>query len=567
MAYGSETRKNIARINEESSRTTADWSPDAFTLPFPERFLSMIGNYFDLPSDPWQQKAAVSELIMNGAKERGIRFSRTTLGEWLAGGRDPSVSGSDQKTRENIYRVCAALDFDMELTQELFEKVFFTRAYFPKDLQELAWYYFARRDYELGEPGAGWYAKGLRVTELLQPDTEEKPITETSMILRNAEVLEEAEFVRFLSRSGASFTKENRNRAARDRIRLLALECCEICDIGRASELREIPWDTLINRIIGYNQRGLNSAGPVSGMKNLPAQLTTNFPTGQILKNICNGDETGFDRICKMLCLLMFRRFFFRRTGDVNGFLRFANLQLDEMGFPELYPGQPYCGMLLFCAAQKDPNRALREFICRAAETESEQSLLDRIRRVFPSEDAETEKQLLLACGKELFTVDLLCALQSKKPLNVPDLLRIWDGETDGELAAEQTRQYLLDETVPEEEDRALLRAFSLFPPAGITEELFGRLFTDPQKRRAEDLAERGWVRHADGLWRMDFRIRGLVFDQDWFPRGDNCRAFAEQFLALWDCEEVSRDALRGLAKKLRTLNRLDPLLLQRMEE
>ena len=215
MEYGLNTKQFLGLLNSgEVLQKAGGWTPDAFTLPFPERLAAMVSEYYDLPSEPFHQKTALYDLIRAGAEQHGTSFSRTTLNQWLNGKRDPSVSSSDQATRENIYRLSAALDFDLELTVELFEKVFFSRAFFPKDLQELTWFYFARRDYVQNISGAAWYQEGLQMFNRLRtsPETvQEAPITETTLLLSQAELLSELEFLHFLQRHRSTFSKENRN--------------------------------------------------------------------------------------------------------------------------------------------------------------------------------------------------------------------------------------------------------------------------------------------------------------------------------------------------------------------
>ena len=526
MAYGPLTKGHLSCLSRgEIYSEAGEWRPDAYTLPFPERLAEFIESYFDLlPADASARKTAITELINSGAAARGVKLARNTLNEWLTGKRDPSVSSSDSQTRDNIYRLCAALDLDLELTQELFEKVFFTRAFNLKVLKELAFYFFARRDLLAGTEGCRWYATGLKVWEeventVLPSDYEaQQPIRDTVLLEDRTAVMNESEFLQFLSTHPETFFRENQYVRSRDRIREYARKACLMTRELSHVINGEIPYEPLINSILGYSQRGVSGAtGTVSSLKSLPAQLTTNFPTGQILRKICIGDACSYDQIYKMFSLLLFYCFHAnsvsrsteQRFGD---FLRFANLSLERDGCTELYPRQPYGGLLLFCAAQDDPLAALREFIETAVSEESEAVLLEKTEQV-PGMKPDAALALIRSLERDPFLVELTAGTLCRNSCSLdPDRL-IRSRHYDDPVG--ETIQTLYTHAGFSGDEKRILECCSILPPDGVSGLLFRLLFPEKDRLIAQELEKCCWLKYTKEVWSMHYQIRKVIIDQE----------------------------------------------------
>ena len=536
MSYGPLTEGHIGRLSRgEIYSEAGEWRPDAYTLPFPERLAEFYESYFDvLPVEPVSRKTALAAAINKGAADHHVKISRSTLNEWLSGGRDPSVSSSDEQTRENIYRLCAAFDLDMELTEELFEKVFFTRAFDLKAMKEFAFFFFARKDFKDGVEGCRWYQTGEKVWEdvsgMTRADTSdaEQPVRNTVLLADRTEAMNEVEFLRFLSSHPHTFVKENRFARARERIREyagkawqmtpeLASESGQRIGRGRSREA-DIPYEPLINNILGYAQRStVSAAGMISSLKSLPPQLIANFPTGQILRKICIGDVCSYDQIYKMFCLLLFYCYHVKLPASMNReqrfkeFLRFANLSLEQEGCTELYPRQPYGGLLLFCAAQEDPIAALQEFIETAVAEESETVLLERMKQV-PGLRPDTCLALIRCLDRDPFLTELTAGTLSRETctLKAETLIHAkYYDDRPGEII-----QMLYSGAGFSPEEKSVLECGTLLPPDGISDELFCLLFSGHDRETARKLVANGWLNCAKNRWSMNFRVRRVLSGQ-----------------------------------------------------
>ncbi len=544
MAYGPLTSRHIGAISRREIYSEAGaWRPDSFTLPFPERLYEFAETYFDvLPADTTQRKSALTALINSGAAEHGVKLARSTLNEWLSGERDPSVSSSDSQTRENIYRLCAALDLDMDLTEELFEKVFFTRAFDLKDLKELAFFYFARRDCADGVEGCRWYDAGAEVWEnvgksILPGKNEAEPAIRNTVVLADrTALLNEQEFLQFLMGHRNTFRRENRFARARERISEYARAISRMMpEPAQERAEGEIPYDALISHILGYSQRsGTEAVGAISSLKSLPPQLTTNFPTGQILRRICIGESCSYDQIWKMFSLLLFYRYHANaraaadRERRFKDFLRFANLSLEHEGCAELYPRQPYGGLLLFCAAQEDPVSALREFIQTAVAEESEAVLLRQMQETCGL--SEKRCRALIRCAeRDPFLVNLIAETLNRDSCAMdPDIL------TDTEYYEDRSGeiiQLLYSGAGFTAEEKQVLECCALLPADGIPEELLRRLFSPREFAAAQALLGCGWLNCRKAQWSMDHRVRTVIAGQE--VCGSSARKFLDMAAGL----------------------------------
>ena len=566
MAYGPLTKSHLGSISRsEAFAQAGEWRPDMYTLPFPERLAEFIESYFEpLPMDEAGRKAALTARIQRGAAEHGVTIARNTLNEWLKGGRDPSVSSSDTQTRENIYRLCAALDLDMELTEELFEKVFFSRAFDLKVLREFAFFFFARRDYQSGVEGCRWYATGEQVWEdvgkaILPEETEpEQPIQNTVLLADRTAVMNDREFLRFLSTHQETFLRENRFSRARERIRDYARRACRMtpelaAETAGKTGGEDIPYEPLLNRILGFSQRGTSEASAtVSSLKSLPPQLKTNFPTGQILRKICIGDACSYDQVYKMFCLLLFYCYHVkpapgigreRRFGD---FLRFANQSLEKEGCTELYPRQPFGGLLLFCAAQEDPLVALREFLETAIAEESEAVLMEGMRAVPGISDGQ-RLGLIRCTERDPFLVKLIAGTLGREACVLrPEKLTASHYYDD---RPSEIIQLLYSGAGFSGDEKRVLECFTLLPTEGVKEELFRLLFPEEDRAAARELVRCGWLNQEKGSWSMRHPVRRVVAEQE--VAGKEARRFLETASALPQeaLTEGSRAALNKIQK------------------
>ena len=120
----------------------------------------------------------------------------------------------------------------------------------------------------------------------------------------------------------------------------------------------------------------------------------------------------------------------------------------------------------------------------------------------------------------------------------------------------ENLMQFLYENANFSEQEKSLLRAFSLLPPSGISDGLFDLIFCKDEPSLVKRLQECSWVNHAKSEWSMDYRIRSILNDQLDFPNRENCKAFIQAVteLQLKECSDKEKKQLDQLKKRIKKL-------------
>ena len=106
-------------------------------------------------------------------------------------------------------------------------------------------------------------------------------------------------------------------------------------------------------------------------LNKLHAAVQDSFPDRQGMTLILQGKHISYERVRKWLILLLFYTWWVKKAlachnylaeeNDSNRFLAFANQALTETGYPELYIGNPYDWIFMYCAKDAEPLPLFRE--------------------------------------------------------------------------------------------------------------------------------------------------------------------------------------------------------------
>ena len=75
---------------------------------------------------------ALASFVFEKCKSANVNISRQTLVNWLTKGLPANTAGG----RENVYRLCFALEMDAQQTREFFLKAYLERPYNYKNIHE-----------------------------------------------------------------------------------------------------------------------------------------------------------------------------------------------------------------------------------------------------------------------------------------------------------------------------------------------------------------------------------------------------------------------------------------------
>ncbi len=328
-------------------------------------------------------KATKEELIdflNNRCITKNIFFSKSpsenkkTLKRWL-------IKNCIPTKRNEIYKLCFALDMDTTTTTEFFLKGCFERPFNCKDIDE-ATYFFCM-------------SNNLTYTDALDI-IEEINIKNTS----NAnEDIVETENVRSVIQKIDSRKKfigymvENswiQNQTGCEKV----LHLIDICKnyataennkIGICEELKSISSiDDMLAVIYGYRARLMEDGKEIYkktiSKSNFPPSIKQNFPQAKQLQSIEN-KTASYDVIRKALIMLYFYYFYSelfypdpKRTKNAiseyknpkymfDEFQNSLNVELSKCGYVQLYWRNPYDWMFGYCAMHESPVDCLRDII------------------------------------------------------------------------------------------------------------------------------------------------------------------------------------------------------------
>jgi hypothetical protein len=329
----------------------------------------------------------LASFVSEKCKEAGVYISRQTLVNWLKKGHPANTAGG----RENVYRLCFALQMDAQQTGEFFLKAYLERPFNYKDIHE-AVYFFSLNN-------GRTYSDAQRIiAEIESSAAEENPYADniTEQIgERLNEITAEEDLLRYIAENRSGFS--NQNQSATSRIEQLVKSCKEIapkeyaisCHDDKKITVDNI--DELLSVIYDYSAREvkvvkdkdgktkLNDKGkPITkptykksiSKSRLPGMIRRNWPQREQFAQILEKRNASYDVIRRALIMLTFYDFAANATvnhaleyGIFDEFVDEMNTVLADCGYVQLYWRNPFDWMIGYCAMSDNPLDTLRNLI------------------------------------------------------------------------------------------------------------------------------------------------------------------------------------------------------------
>ena len=287
--------------------------------------------------------------------------------------------------RETAFQICFAFGLDGIGTDAFFQRVFARERSFDCHRVQEAIYYFCLNN------GYGWADAQEMTARIPQPGKKEAGTTVvyTDSIVRELNRLTtKEELVGWLRENSGLFNTNNAtayrmiremwDQAAgenglliREHRRFYAASEDPATD--KTQELTAGPegvrlWDAYLaifqlDRDRVSRLEADRSIKPI--LKNLHAAVQDSFPDRQGMTLILKDAHVSYERVRKWLILLLFYTWWARRAlaagdyiakeDDGKRFLAFTDHALTEAGYPELYVGNPYDWIFMYCAQDQEP--------------------------------------------------------------------------------------------------------------------------------------------------------------------------------------------------------------------
>ena len=392
-------------IDEETLYSTDFLTDSSWHLAFSDCLTSLIQDH-GYTGDPGNVDACVS-FLQKKYEDASIPITKTTLKSWFSGESRPFY---ERRSRERMYELCFALHMNYTMACRFFEKVYFSRCFNCRSIQEAAYCYCFSKEQDYLK-ARQLYKQAMAIPP--QPSAAKKPIPFTHAMEKDILSLEtDQDFLDYIKENQSSFAERNQS-ARRELVRLTdrlkgTREDRELVNLHRKNNtpffdtdrrkltgltVREFffyhdnceylkgqnvsSFDFMLSQIFGINLVQYYKTEPQRQSFSKNAALTElariNFPSKQIFCDILkNKDNVSFDAIRKMLILLHFYTFFVSllldknnhaKTDILSAYTEDANDELTECGYGPLFPKHPYDCMFLYCAGSAHPLDTFRNLI------------------------------------------------------------------------------------------------------------------------------------------------------------------------------------------------------------
>ncbi|MBR4863273.1 MAG: hypothetical protein IKU07_01750 [Oscillospiraceae bacterium] len=313
--------------------------------------------------------------------------AKATLERWLSKG----LPGNTADGRDNVYKLCFALEMDARQTAEFFLKAYLERPFNYKSISEAVYFYCLKN--RLSYKDAIRIISTVEETAAIQNPYADDVTEQIGEQLRTIET--EAELITYLTENRSGFAVEN--KTATDKIQALIKSCSAVAPkeydlyYPYTKEIVVNNIDELLSVIYGYSARATENAKPLYKKSitksDFPQLVKRNWPQREQFQQILEKKNASYDVVRRALIMLLFYDFFAtatiaekeaeakrRKTGKeepvahvswglFDEFETEANTVLAECGYVRLYWRNPFDWMIGYCAMAPEPLRMLRTLI------------------------------------------------------------------------------------------------------------------------------------------------------------------------------------------------------------
>lgn len=313
---------------------------------------------------------SLASFVAEKSKNAGVNISRQTLVNWLTRGLPANTAGG----RENVYRLCFAMEMNDGQAREFFLKAYLERPFNYKDINEAVYFYCFRNALPYADAQRIISRiESLRVVDNPYADNITEQIGE-----RLSNLATEEELLNYISENRSGFAIQN--QSATEKIEQL-IESCKLVapkeyamNTNDDEEITVDNIDELLNVIYGYSARATANARPIYkksiSKSNFPELVKRNWPQREQFEQILRKRTASYDVIRRALIMLTFYDFAANATvnrslegGIFDEFADEMNTVLAECGYVQLYWRNPFDWMIGYCAMAPEPLGTLRDLI------------------------------------------------------------------------------------------------------------------------------------------------------------------------------------------------------------
>ena len=327
---------------------------------------------------PTESTMTPQEFLQACCKDKGITVaSAATLYNWFH--KDIRPDRTEQR-REAMFALAFALELTVEETRKLFHKVYLDRAFNKRSYRELIYYHCLKR--------GNTYSYAQKLISLVSFSEDIKDATvrteviseqtatfaddmdllayihnrphnfSLSNVAANAEYEKQWEKARLTVDRELGFAKRNSTKTKRVRGNWDSKRLADLAE----KDINSAAFDFEI--ITGQSITGAKGTKPLSFKnKHLPKEIAVNFPASPSL-----GKNPSHEQLRKMIVLLFSYEFWFnvQEADEMDYFFDYTyalDQKLEDIGYPPLYPGNPFDWLFLTCSNMERPLDAFRAIL------------------------------------------------------------------------------------------------------------------------------------------------------------------------------------------------------------
>lgn len=319
------------------------------------------------------------EYLQYCCKDKEITVASTaTLYNWFQKGMRPDRA---EQRREAMFALAFALELTVEETTNLFHKVYLDRAFNKRSFKELIYYHCIKRD--------STYSHAQKLISLVSFNKEIEDATVRTELIseQTASFSDDIDLLVYIHNRPHNFSLSNVAAVAEYEKQWERARVTVSLEMGFTNQRTPhfVPrtrgtWDT--KRLLDLADKDINSAAfdfeiitgqSITGAKGtkplsfknkyLPKEIAVNFPTSPSL-----GKNPSHEQLRKMIILLFSYEFWFnvQETDETDYFFDYTyalDQKLEDIGYPPLYPGNPFDWLFLTCSNMERPLDAFRAIL------------------------------------------------------------------------------------------------------------------------------------------------------------------------------------------------------------
>ena len=291
--------------------------------------------------------------------------STNTLKSWFKGGPRPK-KGED--SRDAMFALSFALEFTPDETAELFHKVYLDRAFNFRNEKELV-YYFCLAN------GKTW-ADAKRIILSIEHSTDDYDATLHTEAIKNDvnKFSNEAELLSYINTHRHNMqlnnvTAKNYLNSLIEQAKMFAMKEAELPEHdgeydGAWKNEKTVSVNFMYALITDTNPSTKKGTTTIFKNARLPKEIKNRFPEAGSFSE----KEPTYESIRKMIIMLFSYAFWYhvqweRKNFDIDDYTEQLNSLLNECGFSQLYYGNPYDWMYLYCTLADAPLDVFRGMI------------------------------------------------------------------------------------------------------------------------------------------------------------------------------------------------------------